>query len=99
MKQDLLDHINFLARNIPAGSVDSTGLEDEVIDLYCQFLKDYSEHEILLEQACFIATKRRIQNYVRKQANLPHLPLQSAPGQDVAHIHVQPLQSAHRLLY
>ena len=70
MKQDLIDHINFLARDIPHGAVNSFGLEDDVIDLYNHYCCEYTEHEIFLEHACFIATKKRIENFIEKESRL-----------------------------
>jgi hypothetical protein len=76
MKQGFIDHINFIARDIPPGAVNSSGLEDDVIVLYNQYMNEHTEHEIILEHACFIATKKRIEKYIEKQSILhQQLPL------------------------
>ena len=69
MKQELIDHINFLARDIPPGAVNSVGLEDDVIFFYNQYINEFTEHEICLEFACFIATKTRIENHIKNQTS------------------------------
>ena len=69
MKQELIDHINFLARDIPPGAVNSVGLEDDVIFFYNQYINEFTEHEFCLEFACFIATKTRIENHIKNQTS------------------------------
>ena len=64
MKKDLIDFINYLARDIPPGEVNSTGLEEDVMDIFEILGNEVSPHEILLEQSVFIATKQRIENHI-----------------------------------
>ena len=61
MKKDLIDYINFLARDIPPGAVNSAGLEEDVMDIFEILVEEVSPHDILLEQCVFLATKRRIE--------------------------------------
>ena len=72
MKQDFLDYINFLAKDLPHGSVNSEGLRDTVIFFYEKFLSEYSSpKEILLEHALLIATKQLIEDHLERNS-LPH---------------------------
>ena len=76
MKKDLIDFINYLARDIPPGELNSTGLKDDVIAIFEMLVNELSLHEILFEQTVCIATTRRIKNHITnkmlsKKANLP----------------------------
>ena len=89
MKQDLIDHINYLARDIPPGAVNSRRLEDDVIDLYNRFINEKNEHEIVLEHACYIATKTRIETYIENKTSVNEHQRQSKVIQprNVTHFH------------
>ena len=72
MRQDVLDYINFLARDLPKGSVNSDRLADDVIFMYEKLHSEYSSaHNILLELACFLATKNLIEDHLERN-NLPN---------------------------
>ena len=64
MKKEFLDFINYIAKDIPAGEVSSVGLEEDIIDIYNILSKNTSSKEILLEQACFLGTKQRIEKHL-----------------------------------
>ena len=67
MKKEFIDIINLIAKDIPTGEVNSVGLEEDVIDIYNILRKKTSSHEILLEQACFLATKHRIEKHLENK--------------------------------
>ena len=80
MKKDLIDTINFIARDIPPGEVNSAGLEDDVINIYATLKTESSSHEILLEHSCFIATKQRIENHIKYKKLIEE---KLGPAQDI----------------
>ena len=87
MKKDLIDFINFIARDIPPGEVNSDGLEEDAIDIYEILVNESSPYDILLEQSCFIATKHRIEKHLSDKmlskeahASLPLLSLKKQPS-------------------
>ena len=95
MKQDFVDYVNFLAKDLPNGSVNSEGLEDTVLVLYNTFLNEYlSPKQILLEHAYLIATKQLIENHIER-FNLIHPVRNASRPQQVTPIST--FQPVHQL--